>query len=158
MIETQEDLRAAQEKIKQLEKGSCPEDVSHLEELQHQNRQLSEELDNVRAERDGLLSSASCTMSTVTGLTEERDQLKEILEGLRQEKIQDVTQESRWLSTVRTETLSECLWRRLILTCCALIRSMHSRCAATPSSESTSSLTQARCDCLNQSPSISHIT
>ena len=110
MIETQEDLRAAQEKIKQLEKGSCPEDVSHLEELQHQNRQLSEELDNVRAERDGLLSSASCTMSTVTGLTEERDQLKDILEALRQEKTQLREDLEANLETVTTSFLSSLTW------------------------------------------------
>ena len=42
----------------------------------------------MKAERDGLLSSASCTVSTVTCLTEERDQLKEILEASREEKKQ----------------------------------------------------------------------
>ena len=46
------------------------------------------ELDSLREERDGLLSSASATVSTLTCLTEERDQLNEILEGLRQEKNQ----------------------------------------------------------------------
>ena len=53
-----------------------------------QNQQLIKELDCLRAERDDLLSSASAAMATVTCLTEERDQLKEMLEQLRREKIQ----------------------------------------------------------------------
>ena len=60
---------------------------------------MTEKLENVEAERDGLLSEkeASCQTSTeemekllskVTSLSEERDQLQEALEGLRREKQQ----------------------------------------------------------------------
>ncbi|XP_034006459.1 centromere-associated protein E isoform X13 [Trematomus bernacchii] len=75
MMENQEELRVSQEKI----------------------QTLSEELESVRAERDALLSERtpdthSEEMETlqcrVTSLSEDRDQLQEILEGLRQEKQQ----------------------------------------------------------------------
>ena len=63
-----------------------------------QIKTLTEELESVRAERNAQFEKeATCQTSTeemekllcrVTSLTEERDQLQEILEGLRQEKNQ----------------------------------------------------------------------
>ncbi|KAF3702525.1 Centromere-associated protein E Centromere protein E [Channa argus] len=113
MIENQEELRAALDKnhkqkehIKQLEAaqtskfdGSPNEISAQLEELQTCVNSLTEELECVRADRDGLLSERMHNSQTpkeevekllcrVTTLSEERDQLQEILEGLRQEKNQ----------------------------------------------------------------------
>ncbi|KAM3860991.1 uncharacterized protein ACN63O_014403 [Diretmus argenteus] len=108
-IENQEELRTALERNRNL-----TEQIKHLEtaqmsqqdnpglqpeELQNNMKTLTEELESVQAERDALLSERSanlqsCTeefeklLSKVTSLTEERDQLQEILEGLRQEKTQ----------------------------------------------------------------------
>ncbi|XP_034006455.1 centromere-associated protein E isoform X9 [Trematomus bernacchii] len=68
-----------------------------LEDRMEMIQTLSEELESVRAERDALLSERtpdthSEEMETlqcrVTSLSEDRDQLQEILEGLRQEKQQ----------------------------------------------------------------------
>ncbi|XP_070705808.1 centromere-associated protein E [Pempheris klunzingeri] len=102
MIENQEELRTALEKnreqkaqIKQLETGQTskhdgpPNEMNaQLEELQAHTKTVTEELESVRAERDGLLSAKMAATQTVTSLSEERDQLQEILEGLRQEKLQ----------------------------------------------------------------------
>ncbi|KAM4633781.1 centromere-associated protein E [Polymixia lowei] len=114
MIENQEELRTALEKnreqkerIKHLEAAQMSSQnnltndncVLQLEELQNQMKTLTEELESLRAERDGLLSEKTVDpqssseeleklLSKVTSLTEERDQLQEILEGLRQEKNQ----------------------------------------------------------------------
>nr|XP_046206559.1 centromere-associated protein E isoform X5 [Oncorhynchus gorbuscha] len=117
MIENQEELREAQEKIKSLQGKiqllqtqnadvetrlnniNVPENTSCLGELQNQIRQLNEELKSVRAERERLLSETTDgsqnharelekLLSTVTSLTEERDQLQEILEGVREERNQ----------------------------------------------------------------------
>ncbi|XP_051265824.1 centromere-associated protein E isoform X5 [Dicentrarchus labrax] len=110
MIENQEELRTALEKsreqrerIKQLEtaqtsKQDGPNDTSaQQEEPQTHIQTLTEELESVRAERDGLLSERTADshseeteklLHRVTSLSEERDQLQETLEGLRQEKKQ----------------------------------------------------------------------
>ncbi|XP_062307656.1 centromere-associated protein E [Osmerus eperlanus] len=112
MIENQEELRAAlernreqQKRIKQLETAPSPllsnlgSEDSLPEELQTRIRQLGEELESVREERDRLLSEKTDTpqnhseeleelLSKVTSLTEERDQLQEILEGVREERNQ----------------------------------------------------------------------
>ncbi|XP_061563499.1 centromere-associated protein E [Cololabis saira] len=109
MIENQEELRTALEKnrelikqIKLLESAqtSTPDGLtsdikSQLDELQVNMKTLTEELDGVRGERDGLLAerevsvqSSKGTVEKITSLTEERDQLLEILEGLRLEKKQ----------------------------------------------------------------------
>lgn len=64
-----------------------------------QMKSLRAELEDLRAERDGLQSEKAADAQThseemeklqsrVTSLGEERDQLQEILEGLRQEKLQ----------------------------------------------------------------------
>ncbi|XP_049446554.1 centromere-associated protein E isoform X4 [Epinephelus fuscoguttatus] len=99
-IETLEKEKAAlskemEEKREMDEFKSLEEEFRKEQEIQR----LTEELESMRAERDGLLSGKepSCQTSTeemekllcrVTSLTEERDQLQEILEGLRQEKQQ----------------------------------------------------------------------
>nr|XP_046266272.1 centromere-associated protein E isoform X2 [Scatophagus argus] len=113
MIENQEELRTTldknreqKERIKQLEaaqtsKADCPpsETSPQPEELQTHMKSLSEELERVRAERDGLLSDRKADaqthgeqveklLSRVTSLGEERDELLETLEALRQEKQQ----------------------------------------------------------------------
>ncbi|XP_029618645.1 centromere-associated protein E isoform X4 [Salmo trutta] len=117
MIENQEELREAQEKIKSLQGKiqqlqtqnadvetrlnniNAPENTSCLGELQNQIRQLNEELKSVRDERERLLSEKTDSslnhaeeleklLSTVTSLTEERNQLQEILEGVREERNQ----------------------------------------------------------------------
>ncbi|XP_049914413.1 centromere-associated protein E isoform X10 [Epinephelus moara] len=99
-IETLEKEKAAlskemEEKREMDEFKSLEEEFRKEQEIQR----MTEELESMRAERDGLLSGKepSCQTSTeemekllcrVTSLTEERDQLQEILEGLRQEKQQ----------------------------------------------------------------------
>ncbi|KAF7649917.1 hypothetical protein LDENG_00133800 [Lucifuga dentata] len=108
MIENQEELRSALEKnreqkeqIKRLETQLSKQDDRNkekcVEELQNQMKTLAEELQLVRAERDGFLSERTAgaqteetetLLSKVNSLSEERDQLQEILEGLRQEKQQ----------------------------------------------------------------------
>ncbi|XP_036791714.1 centromere-associated protein E isoform X8 [Oncorhynchus mykiss] len=92
MIENQEELREALKNMK-------PMATANLEELQSQMKQLNEELESVRAERERLLSEKTDSSqnhaeeleklrSTVTSLTGERDQLQEILEGVREERNQ----------------------------------------------------------------------
>nr|XP_046206556.1 centromere-associated protein E isoform X2 [Oncorhynchus gorbuscha] len=135
MIENQEELREAQEKIKSLQGKiqllqtqnadvetrlnniNVPENTSCLGELQNQIRQLNEELKSVRAERERLLSETTDgsqnharelekLLSTVTSLTEERDQLQEILEGVREERNQlkrDLEDKVEMIIQVHTE-------------------------------------------------------
>ncbi|XP_071209338.1 centromere-associated protein E isoform X5 [Salvelinus alpinus] len=99
MIENQEELRVALEKIHHQEENMKPTETANLEELQSQMKQLNEELESVRAERVMLLSEKTESsqnhaeeleklFSTVTSLTGERDQLQEILEGIREERNQ----------------------------------------------------------------------
>ncbi|XP_049914416.1 centromere-associated protein E isoform X13 [Epinephelus moara] len=138
MIEVQEELRESQEKIRVLKdeinvlksqkaelegkasNGSDADISLQMQELQTQIQKLTEELESMRAERDGLLSGKepSCQTSTeemekllcrVTSLTEERDQLQEILEGLRQEKQQLRAELEDRMETMQTEvrTLTE---------------------------------------------------
>ena len=75
---------------------------------------LTEELESVRAERDSLLfeKESSCStsseqmkdlLSRVTSLSEERDQLQEILEGLRDEKKQLRAELEDNMDTLQTE-------------------------------------------------------
>nr|XP_033505098.1 centromere-associated protein E isoform X5 [Epinephelus lanceolatus] len=132
MIENQEELRESQEKIRVLKdeismlksqkaelegkasNGSDADISLQMQELQTQIQRLTEELESVRAERDGLLSGkeASCQTSKeemekllcrVTSLTEERDQLQEALEGLRQEKQQLRAELEDRMETMQTE-------------------------------------------------------
>ncbi|KAI4891029.1 hypothetical protein NFI96_013890, partial [Prochilodus magdalenae] len=111
MIENQEELRTALEKVKvqqdkivQLEaqtalleskllNSNCTEDS--LGDLQEQVKQLKEELQCAYAERDNILSEKHLNQeqlekvqASITSLTEDRDQLQEILQGLREEKTQ----------------------------------------------------------------------
>ncbi|XP_071334449.1 centromere-associated protein E isoform X3 [Trachinotus anak] len=115
MIENQEELRESQEKIRVLQEeisvlqsqkaelesrpcsGGVEESAPQIQELQNQIQSVTEECERMRAERDSLLSektanSQSCTeemeklLCRATSLSEERDQLQETLEGLRQEK------------------------------------------------------------------------
>ncbi|KAI1900869.1 hypothetical protein AGOR_G00054290 [Albula goreensis] len=118
MIENQEELRIAQEKIrkqqqviqgmkneisdlesKQVTGDQDEGNLSVLESLQNQIKQLNEELQLVRSERDALQSERAETAqrpeeeweklhSHMTSLTEERDQLQQILEGVREERSQ----------------------------------------------------------------------
>eukprot|EP00063_Salmo_salar_P040842 XP_014015677.1 PREDICTED: centromere-associated protein E isoform X8 [Salmo salar] len=96
MIENQEELRVALEKIHHQEENMKPMETANLEELQSQ---LKEELESVRAEQERFLSEKTDgsqnhaeelekLLSTVTSLTGERDQLQEILEGIREERNQ----------------------------------------------------------------------
>ncbi|KAF6719290.1 Centromere-associated protein E [Oryzias melastigma] len=105
MIETQAELRAALEKnreqmkkIKLLEVAQDAKvESSQLEELQTKMRSLCQEITSLQQERDRLLSEQTSSsaqeeeellLHRVTALTEERDQLQEILEGVREEKKQ----------------------------------------------------------------------
>ncbi|XP_076026646.1 centromere-associated protein E [Genypterus blacodes] len=98
-----EKSRAQKERIKQLEKqmveraDSQETQALQVEQLHSQVETLTEELQSRRAERDELTERAmdaqTCEemeklQSRATALTEERDELQEILEGLRQEKKQ----------------------------------------------------------------------
>ncbi|XP_066546446.1 centromere-associated protein E isoform X2 [Amia ocellicauda] len=116
MIETQEELRVAQEKIgeqqqtvqdlntqvaqrKPLTEKSSIEELPNTIDLLNKVTELSEELKLVTSERDVLLSDRRDSIQSpdtnlqklqthITSLTEERDQLQEILEGVRAEKNQ----------------------------------------------------------------------
>ncbi|XP_041813994.1 centromere-associated protein E isoform X4 [Chelmon rostratus] len=99
---TQELLTSVQEELcEQKQMNTDLEKLSQEKEcsLDQQMRTVTEKLESIEAERDSLLSEkeASCQRSAeemekllcrVTTLSEERDQLQEILEGLRQEKQQ----------------------------------------------------------------------
>ncbi|XP_042187524.1 centromere-associated protein E isoform X5 [Oncorhynchus tshawytscha] len=100
--ETQGLLHSIQEELRQQKQvNSELESQSLLKEslLEQQAKQLNEELESVRAERESLLSEKTDSSqnhaeeleklrSTVTSLTGERDQLQEILEGIREERNQ----------------------------------------------------------------------
>ncbi|KAG9354817.1 hypothetical protein JZ751_001530 [Albula glossodonta] len=137
MIENQEELRIAQEKIrkqqqviqgmkneisdlesKQVTGNQDEGNLSVLESLQNQIKQLNEELQLVRSERDALQSERAETAqrpeeeweklhSHMTSLTEERDQLQQILEGVREERSQlkSVLQENEEESAERQAEL-----------------------------------------------------
>ncbi|KAK9531835.1 hypothetical protein VZT92_011237 [Zoarces viviparus] len=133
MIENQEELRASQEKVRLLQDeinelrsqkaelegrsrdGSDAEISLTLQELQNQIRRLTEELEGVRAERDGLSSERTADAQThseeteellcrATSLGEERDRLQEALEALRQEKKQLRAELEDRMETMQTET------------------------------------------------------
>ncbi|XP_039638283.1 centromere-associated protein E isoform X4 [Perca fluviatilis] len=130
MMENQEELRVSQEKIRQLQdeisvltsqeaelegRPSNERDAEitlQLQELQNQIQRLTEELESVRAERDSLLSERTADthseemeklLCRVTSLGEERDQLQEIMEGLRQEKNQLRAELEDRMETMQTE-------------------------------------------------------
>ncbi|XP_037606174.1 centromere-associated protein E isoform X21 [Sebastes umbrosus] len=130
MIENQDELRTALEKsreqkerIKQLETAQTSEqdgppcEVSApTEELQILIQRLSEELESVRAERDSLSSERTADTQThreemekllcrVTSVSEERDELQEILEGLRQENKQLRADMEDRMETMQTEMI-----------------------------------------------------
>ncbi|XP_031179752.1 centromere-associated protein E isoform X6 [Sander lucioperca] len=132
MMENQEKLRVSQEKIRQLQdeisvltsqkaelegRPSNERDVEitlQLQELQNQTQRLTEELESVRAERDSVLSERLADthseemeklLCRVTSLSEERDQLQEILEGLRQEKNQLRAELEDRMETMQTEMM-----------------------------------------------------
>ncbi|XP_037606170.1 centromere-associated protein E isoform X17 [Sebastes umbrosus] len=132
MIENQDELRTALEKsreqkerIKQLETAQTSEqdgppcEVSApTEELQILIQRLSEELESVRAERDSLSSERTADTQThreemekllcrVTSVSEERDELQEILEGLRQENKQLRADMEDRMETMQTEMQCE---------------------------------------------------
>ncbi|XP_031597512.2 centromere-associated protein E isoform X2 [Oreochromis aureus] len=117
MTENQEELRVSQENIRILQdainllksekaelesrpsSGKDAGSTLQLQELTDQIQRLTEELESVRAERDSLLSEKELSTQTsteemekllcrVTSVSKERDELQEILEGLRQEKQQ----------------------------------------------------------------------
>ncbi|XP_030293943.1 centromere-associated protein E isoform X2 [Sparus aurata] len=120
---TQELLKSVQEELCELKQiNSDLQKLSQEKEctLDQQLRSLTEKLEHVEAERDGLLSEkeASCQTSTeemekllsrVTSLSEERDQLQETLEGLRREKQQLKAELEDRMETLQAEiwTLSE---------------------------------------------------
>nr|XP_055062269.1 centromere-associated protein E [Misgurnus anguillicaudatus] len=100
MIENQEELRAALEKEKDLQKTilelKAKLQNSELDELHEQVKQLRGELESVCSERERLLSERNPSSldesdvmekmkSNITSLTEERNQLQEILQTLREE-------------------------------------------------------------------------
>uniref|UniRef100_A0A8C9Y8X5 Uncharacterized protein n=1 Tax=Sander lucioperca TaxID=283035 RepID=A0A8C9Y8X5_SANLU len=132
MMENQEELRMSQEKIRQLQdeisvlmsqkaelegRPSNERDAEitlQLQELQNQIQRLTEELESVRAERDSVLSERMADthseemeklLCRVTSLSEERDQLQEILEGLRQEKNQLRAELEDRMETMQTEMM-----------------------------------------------------
>ncbi|XP_035534959.1 centromere-associated protein E [Morone saxatilis] len=125
MIENQEELRVSQEKIRVLQdeinmlrsqkaelesrpsNGSDAENTLQSQEPQNQIHRLTEELESVRAERDGLLSERTVEteklLHRVKSLSEERDQLQDTLEGLRQEKKQLRAELEDRMETLQTE-------------------------------------------------------
>ncbi|XP_037606171.1 centromere-associated protein E isoform X18 [Sebastes umbrosus] len=121
MIENQDELRTALEKsreqkerIKQLETAQTSEQDGPPCEIQR----LTEELESVRAERDSLSSERTAVTQThreemekllcrVTSVGEERDELQEILEGLRQENKQLRAELEDRMETMQTEMQCE---------------------------------------------------
>ncbi|KAJ8379945.1 hypothetical protein SKAU_G00007230 [Synaphobranchus kaupii] len=136
VIESHEELRAAQEKIgkqreviqdlktqilqlesKLVNANGGEENLPNLDDLPDQLKQLSEELQLVRSERDALQSERTNTAhiseeeqeklhSRVTALTEERDQLQEILDGVREERCQlkrDLQEKEEMVAQVHEE-------------------------------------------------------
>ncbi|KAG5840638.1 hypothetical protein ANANG_G00190860 [Anguilla anguilla] len=101
-VEGQAELLSAQEELKlqQQLNSDLQAQISEKESQLEQITQLSEELQLVRSERDALQSERTntahlseeeqekLTQSDITSLTEERDQLQEILEGVREERNQ----------------------------------------------------------------------
>ncbi|XP_056595003.1 centromere-associated protein E isoform X2 [Triplophysa dalaica] len=102
MIENQDELRGALEKVKDLEKtvseleSKLQASGQQINEPQEQMLQLRDELEGVCPEREHLLSERNMSSldesevvekmkSNINTLTEERDQLQEILKGLREE-------------------------------------------------------------------------
>nr|XP_040015799.1 centromere-associated protein E isoform X13 [Gasterosteus aculeatus aculeatus] len=120
MIENQEELRASQEKIRLLqdeidELRSQKAEPEGDAEIELQIQRLTEKLQLVEAERDGLLSEKDSILQTsteetekllcrVTSLSEERDQLLETLEGVRGEERQLRAQLEDKMETMQTET------------------------------------------------------
>ncbi|XP_036974713.1 centromere-associated protein E isoform X4 [Acanthopagrus latus] len=116
---TQELLKSVQEELCELKQiNSDLEKLRQEKEcsLDQQIRTLTEKLESVEAERDGLLSEKEASrqtsteemeklLSRVTSLSEERDQLQETLEGLRQEK-----QQLKAELEDRMETLQAEIW------------------------------------------------
>ncbi|XP_030641093.1 centromere-associated protein E [Chanos chanos] len=102
IIETESQLHSIQEELRQQHKLNCDlktESTSRESQLEQQVKQLNEELELVRSERDQLQSEDKGStrsdmaemeklLSTITSLTEERDQLQEILQAVREEKNQ----------------------------------------------------------------------
>ncbi|XP_036791712.1 centromere-associated protein E isoform X6 [Oncorhynchus mykiss] len=100
--ETQGLLHSIQEELRQQRQVNSDLESQSLQKeslLEQQAKQLNEELESVRAERERLLSEKTDSsqnhaeeleklLSTVTSLTGERDQLQEILEGVREERNQ----------------------------------------------------------------------
>ncbi|XP_039882979.1 centromere-associated protein E isoform X8 [Simochromis diagramma] len=135
MIVNQEELRTAlgqngeqKKQIKELEEqilkldGLPSEHDDKLVELQTHIKALTEELESVRAERDSLLCEKELSTQTsteemekllcrVTSVSEERDELQEILEGLRQEKQQLQAELEDRVETLQSEirTLTDAL-------------------------------------------------
>ncbi|XP_067084045.1 centromere-associated protein E [Osmerus mordax] len=73
----------------QEEHRQCGSDLEEKETLlRQQTKELSEELDGFRVERDRLQAELEELLFKVTSITEERDQLQEILEGVREERNQ----------------------------------------------------------------------
>nr|XP_040015801.1 centromere-associated protein E isoform X15 [Gasterosteus aculeatus aculeatus] len=119
MIENQEELRASQEKIRLLqdeidELRSQKAEPEGDAEIELQIQRLTEKLQLVEAERDGLLSEKDSILQTsteetekllcrVTSLSEERDQLLETLEGVRGEERQLRAQLEDKMETMQTE-------------------------------------------------------
>uniref|UniRef100_A0AAQ4QX60 Centromere-associated protein E n=1 Tax=Gasterosteus aculeatus aculeatus TaxID=481459 RepID=A0AAQ4QX60_GASAC len=125
MIENQEELRASQEKIRLLqdeidELRSQKAEPEGDAEIELQIQRLTEKLQLVEAERDGLLSEKDSILQTsteetekllcrATSLSEERDQLLETLEGVRGEERQLRVELEDRMETMQmeTRTLSE---------------------------------------------------
>ncbi|XP_016113871.1 centromere-associated protein E [Sinocyclocheilus grahami] len=138
MIENQEELRGALEKVKDLQntirelesqqtlmesKLQDSENASkQLQELQVQMVQLKSELQSVCAERDRVASERTGEMekmsSRMSSVTEERDQLLETLQWLTDENKQlkrDQQQQDETLVQVREQFQSACTERDLLL-------------------------------------------
>ncbi|XP_074471798.1 uncharacterized protein LOC141756161 isoform X1 [Sebastes fasciatus] len=133
---SQEKIRVLQDEINVLRSqkaelegkpsnGSDAEITLQLQELQNQIQRLTEELESVRAERDSLSSERDSLSSERTAVTqthreemekllcrvtsvgEERDELQEILEGLRQENKQLRAELEDRMETMQTELQCE---------------------------------------------------
>ncbi|XP_005168062.1 centromere-associated protein E isoform X1 [Danio rerio] len=100
-IENQEELRAALDKVKDLQKSleelqTKQQESKHKSQLELQMQQLREELESVRHERERLLSEHSPNTHTdaeqmkadITSLTEEQEQLQRTLQELRDQLMQ----------------------------------------------------------------------
>ncbi|XP_016422139.1 centromere-associated protein E-like isoform X9 [Sinocyclocheilus rhinocerous] len=113
LTETSERLQNLQTDLQRVTQESCTR-LASLEEATQKSLQLSAELESVRAERDVLLSEKVREVQsdpdetenlrrTISSITEEREQLQEILQGLRDQLKRDMEENVEMMIETQAE-------------------------------------------------------